>query len=164
MKQLLWTTGLLIVQILILNHIQIYGYGTPFACIFPILLFSLDSPRWKILLLGFTIGIIEDIFINTPGVTAATFTALAMIQPALLKAVSPRDNDEKDFSPSARNLGWGNYIKYTLSACLIVSVLFFTLETFSFFNYIKYLISIGSTWLATFFFIMALERVRTAKI
>jgi rod shape-determining protein MreD len=115
MKQVFWTIGILTTQILILNHIQIYGFGTPLACVLPILLFPLDSPRWQILLSGFVIGLIEDIFINTPGVTAATFTLIAMIQPHLLKAVSSRDNEDKTTIPSAQNLGWASYVKYILS-------------------------------------------------
>ena len=163
MKQVFWTIGILTTQILILNHIQIYGFGTPLACVLPILLFPLDSPRWQILLSGFVIVLIEDIFINTPGVTAATFTLIAMIQPHLLKAVSSRDNEDKATIPSAQNLGWASYVKYILSACFILSVVFFTLESFSFFNYIKYLLSIASTWLMTAFFILAIESVRNSK-
>ena len=163
MKQFFWTTGLLIVQILVLNHVHVNGYGTPFVCIFPILLFPLESSRWKILFLGFIIGIIEDIFLNTPGVSTATFTALAMIQPNLLKSVMPHDEDDKNLPPSARNIGWGNYIKYLFTACLIISLVFFALETFSFFNYTKYLISVFSTCFITFLFLLSIEKVRNAQ-
>jgi len=163
MKQVFWTIGILTLQILILNHIQIYGFGTPLACVLPILLFPLETPRWQILLLGFAIGFVEDIFINTPGVTAATFTLIAMMQPYLLKAVSSRDDEDKATIPSVRNLGWASYMKYIFSACFFLSVVFFTLESFSFFNHIKYLLSIASTWLMTAFFILAIESVRHSK-
>ncbi len=163
MKQTFWIIGILLAQILIFNHIHIYGFGTPFVCVFPILLFSFDTPRWKVLIIGFLIGLIEDIFINTPGIMAATLTFIAMIQPHILKSVYIRDENNKNLEVSVKSLGWKSYTKYILITCIITSFIFFSLEAFSVFNYTKYLINIASTWIVTVLFIMAIESVRNSK-
>src|SRR5574344_592991 len=130
----------LAMQILVFNHVQIFGYGIPMICIYPILLLPLGTPRWVIILASFIMGLVADIFSNTPGMYAATLTLIGLLQPGLLKVFTSRDEDDEDagIAPSARILGWGNFCRYVLLAVLVQELVFYTLEAFSFFNYIKY--------------------------
>ena len=74
LKRLLNMLLLLAFQVLILNHVQISGYGTPlvFACM--ILYMPMGSVRTGILLWGFCTGMLVDIFSNTPGVASGSMT------------------------------------------------------------------------------------------
>lgn len=163
-KHILWSIVILVSQVLIFNHVQISGYGTPLVCVFPILLFNLNTPRWIILITGFCIGIIEDMFINTPGIAAASFTFVAMCQPGILKILAPRDDDDnKELVPSPQTLGWENFGLYTAIITFLLSVTFFTLESFSFFNLTRYLLSICTTWGITLLLLFAIEGVRSTN-
>ena len=162
-----WTIINIVFQVFILNYLQIEGYGTPLACTLTLLVFPLSTPRWITLLTGFLIGIIEDMFICTPGISAASFTFLAMIQPYLLKAFSHKNEDEDGKSMAeiinASVLGWRNYIIYITISTLLTCIVFFSLQFFSFFNFMKYLLCIGSSWLTTTLFILAIEVVRISN-
>ena len=153
----------LAMQILVFNHVQVFGYGIPMICIYPILRIPLGTPRWVILLASFITGLVADIFSNTPGMYAATLTLVGMMQPGLLKIFTSRDQDDENarIEPSARILGWGTFCRYIMLAVLVQEIVFYTLEAFSFFNYIKYGINIGSGWLMTSLVLMAFESVRT---
>lgn len=131
-------------------------------CIYPILMFSLGTSRWEILLWSFTVGLLEDIFSNTPGMSAATLTLIGMLQPHILRFFSQKDEDDKDFDliPSVRSMGWNSFIRYIITSVLIQEIAFFTLEAFSFFNYIKYGINIISSFIMTVLILLAFESIR----
>ena len=164
---LIWAVISIFFQVFVLNYIQIEGYGTPLVCVLPLLLFPTGTPRWITLLTGFLIGIVEDMFINTPGITAATFTFMAMVQPGLLTAFLRKNDDEKDNAQleiiSASAMGWKYYTPYILLSALITSILFFTIHFFSFFNPEKFILCVLSSWLTTALFILAIELVRTSN-
>ena len=153
----------LAIQVLVFNHVQVYGYGVPMVCILPILLFPLETPRWQILLWSFAIGLLEDIFTNTPGMSAATLTLIGMVQPALLRSFTPRDEEDDDAGlvPSSHTLGWAAFVRYLIVATLLQALCFFTLEAFSFFNIWKYLINILSSWAMTAIILTAFESIRS---
>ena len=63
---------LCIVQVLVLNHIELFGCATPFLYVYFIMLFRRGFPRWAVLLWSFFLGIFIDMFSNTPGVAASS--------------------------------------------------------------------------------------------
>ena len=162
LKRLLLLVLFLALQVLVLNHVQILGYATPMVCVYFILLFPLGTPRWQILTWGFLIGLLQDIFTNTPGMNAASLTLVAMIQPAILKTFSSRDTEDNEESlpPSAGTMDWSHFLRYVAVAVITQQIVFYLLEAFSFFNLLEILINIGGGSLMSFFFIWALEGVR----
>lgn len=162
LKRLLLLVLFLALQVLVLNHVQILGYATPMVCVYFILLFPLGTPRWQILTWGFLIGLLQDIFTNTPGMNAASLTLVAMMQPAILKTFSSRDTEDNEESlpPSAGTMDWSHFLRYVAVAVITQQIVFYLLEAFSFFNLLEILINIGGGSLMSFFFIWALEGVR----
>ena len=59
-----------------------------------------------------------------------------------------------------RTIGVGSYVLYTLIIVLVYNLLFFTLETFNFFNWVQWLLCIGGSSAITMVLIMALESFR----
>ena len=132
-SQLKWFIGLVLMQVLILNQMHVNGYATPFLYIFFILKFHSRVSRNELMLWAFALGLIVDMFSNTPGMNAASATCLAFFRNTLLRMVTLRDMDE-DFEPSIRTLGISAYFRYALLACGIFCTLFLLVDTFSFFN------------------------------
>ena len=132
-----WFLLLLLLQVLVFNHIHIMGYATPMPYVYFLLILPSDTPRWLYILLGFLLGVLIDIFGNTPGMAAATMTAIGLITPLLFNLFGPRDRDKDDnILPSMR-----------------------TMERWPF-NWTFLLINIAGSTVLTTLFCIALELIR----
>ena len=149
---------LLLVQGLVCNHIHLFRCATPLLYIMFTLQFRRNHPRWSILVWNFALGLCVDIFANTPGVAAGSMTAIGLLQPYLLALFVPRDSAD-DLLPSMRTLG-GSYFWYVLIMVVAYCLLFFTLETFSFFNPVQWIECVVGSSALTFVLIMVLENLR----
>jgi rod shape-determining protein MreD len=111
------------------------------------------------ILLAFILGLILDSFSNTPGETAFALTLTAFLQPYVLELYLERD-DSDDFSPSMTNMGFVKYSTYVLLLTFVFSFTLFSLEAFSFFNWIQWLLCILGSWGVTSVMIIAIDSVR----
>ena len=109
---------LLVVQLLILNHLHLFGYATPLIIGYMIICCETGLSRMALLWWGFGIGMLYDIFSNTMGMAAASCTLLAMVKPSILKMFMPRDF-VGSFKPTIQNMGLSRYIWYSLSCMRI---------------------------------------------
>lgn len=158
-KHFLTFVILCLVQALVLNHINLFGCATPLLYVYFIMLFRRDFPRWGILLWSFVTGVCIDIFSNTPGVAAASSTLLGLLQPYLLSLFVTRDSPD-DLLPSMKSLGVTKYIYFTVICVFIYTLVFFTLEAFSFFNWLQWLMNICGSTVLTVVLILVIENVK----
>lgn len=151
---------LLVVQVLILNHIHLFQVATPLLYVLFAITFRRGTPMWIILLWNFGLGLLMDIFTNTPGLAAGCMTLVGFIQPYLLESLVPRDSAE-NLKVSVVTLGMGKFA--TLCAILVAlyCLVFFALEAFTFFNWQLWLLRAGSSALITLILISAVETVRS---
>lgn len=159
LRKLLLFVVLCLAQVLVLNHIHLFGCATPLLCIYFLITFQRHYPRWALLLWGFFLGLIQDIFANTPGVSAATLTLYAFVQPYILSMFLPREAAD-DFKPSISSLGFGVYAVYAGLSCLLYTLVFFTLDMFTFFNILLWGENVLGSFLLTFLLIMVIDNVR----
>lgn len=153
------TIMLVLLQALVLNNIHIYNIATPLLYIILPLKFSSSQPRWSALLWCFATGLLIDIFANTPGVAAGAMTLIGAVQPGMLKLFIQND-EEEHIKPSVKTLGWMKYITYTSLMSLTYCFVFFSLEAFSFFNPLLWIMSIGGSALLTTVILLVLERIK----
>lgn len=121
---------LLVVQLLVLNHLHLFGYATPLIIGYMIICFETKVSRMALLWWGFSMGMLYDIFSNTMGMAAASCTLLAMMKPYILEFFMPRDIVES-FKPTIQNMGLSRYIWYSLSCMGLLHFSFYFLEAFS---------------------------------
>lgn len=151
---------LALVQGLVLNHVHLFDVATPMVYVFFVLtLFRRNSFRAGMLIWSFLLGLIVDIFSNTPGVGAASMTLMAFIQPYLLFLIMPRDSAE-DMEVSMTTLGMARFTYFTLIVSFLFCLVFFTLEVFSFNHWLYWLECVGGSWVLTFVLILVVERFR----
>ena len=148
-----------LVQVHILNHIHLFNVATPLVYVYFILLFPRNHQRWLSILLAFFFGLTLDSFSNTPGETAFALTLTAFLQPYVLELYLERD-DSDDFSPSMANMGFVKYSTYVLLLTFVFCFTLFSLEAFSFFNWIQWLLCILGSWGVTSIMIIAIDSVR----
>ena len=150
---------LLLAQVLVLNHIHLFNCATPLLYIYVVLLFQRDFPRWGMLLSCFVMGLVIDIFSNTPGLTTLTLTLMGFIRPYLLLPFLNRDSAE-DIAPSMQTMGFAKFSHYTAAIVFIHCLVFFSIEAFSFFNWLQWTECIGGSFLLTTILILVIENAR----
>ena len=146
----------LLAQVFVLGRIYMFGVATPLLYVYFILQMPRNYPKWALLLWGFSLGLLVDIFFNTPGVAAASLTVIAAIQPYYMELFIPRDSSE-DLRPSLKTLGALRYSNYTIPLVLVYCMLFFTLEHFSFFDALHWLLCVVGSTLLTLILIFTFE-------
>lgn len=151
-----WFIGLALFQVLVLNRMHIGGYATPFFYIYFILKLDARTGRNTLMLWAFVLGLVVDMFGNTPGMNAASVTCLAFFRPSILRLVTLRDLDE-GFRPGIKTMGFYPFLRYVLLSCCLFCTLLWTIDLFSFFRPLELLLKIGSSILSSLVCIICVE-------
>ncbi len=123
---------LLLLQVLILNHIDFNGYINGYLYILFLLLLPVDTPKWLLLVLAFLMGISVDIFCQTIGVHAFATVTMVYIRPYLLGILAPREGYEVGAQPDVNTFGMEWFLRYAVIMVLIHHFVLFYTETFKF--------------------------------
>ena len=75
----------LLLQILIFNNINLFGYLNPYPYVLFILLYPVNNNKSILLITSFAVGILLDMFCNSGGIHALSALVLAYIRPTLFK-------------------------------------------------------------------------------
>ncbi len=162
LQRLGWFVGLVLLQVLVLNHVHILGYGTPFVYIYFILKYNSSVSRNMLMLWAFALGLMVDVFSNTPGMNAAALTLLAFVRGSLLRLVSLRDSAD-DYEPGIRTLGVSSYFRYLLLSATLFCMVLLLIDAFSFFNLSLLLLKIVTATVTTIVCIWCVEAIRKKK-
>ncbi len=158
-KRFGWFVIFVLAQVIVLGRIHLLGVATAFLYVYFILQFPCNYSKWASLLWAFFMGLIIDIFLNTPGLAAFSLTLIAAVQPYYLALFVPRDSAE-DLKPTLTTLGPTRYAYYVVPLVLLYCLVFFTIEHFTFFHFVHWISCVlGSTGL-TLLFIFTFEIVR----
>ena len=156
LKRLSWFGAFLLAQVLVLGQIHLFHYATPLLYVYFVTQFPRNHAKWAILLWSFMMGLLVDTFFNTPGVAAASLTLIGAIQPYYFEHFVPRDSAE-DLMPSLRNISPTKYAYYIVPLVSLYCMLFFSLEMFTFFNWLQWLLCVVSSALVTLLLIFTFE-------
>lgn len=151
-----------VLQVLLFNHVHFLGYGTPLVYVAILLYVPANASRVITLLIAFLLGAVMDVFSNTAGISSASLTLAAMVQPVLLKASLPKDALE-DMVPNYRTMGVWNHLRYITILLLIHHLAYFALESFSFFNIMDVGIFAGASFVTSWVIIVLMETLRGKK-
>ena len=152
--------ALFVAQVLILNHVHLLGVGTPLLYVYFAITFRRNFPKWLVLVSSFLLGLLIDIFSNTPGLAASTMTLVALAQAYLIDLVAPRDSAE-DLEASAKVLGLTKFVTLSALLTLLYCLVFFALEAFNFFDVLLWLARSVISFVLTMVLILAVESVRS---
>lgn len=159
LKRLLLIFLFAMAHVLVLYRIHVFQVATPFLYVYFALLFPRNYPRWSMLLWCFLMGLVIDMFSNTPGVASASMTLVGALQPVFLTYFLPRDAED-NMPVSAAMLGLGKYVVLVVALTFVYCLMYFTLESFSFFDWVYWIESIFGTTLLTSALILAFEGFR----
>ena len=158
-NRLIMFVTLLLVQVLVLNHVWLFNVATPLLYVFFVITFPRNSAKGEVLAWSFCLGLMVDLFSNTPGMASGTMTLVALLQPYLLELFVPRDSAE-NIEVSMATLGPSKFIVMSSLLTLLFCLVFFALEAFNFFDWLLWLECAGASTLLTMVMILAIESVR----
>ena len=158
-NRLVMFVALFVAQVLILNHVHLLGVGTPLLYVYFAITFRRNFPKWLVLVSCFLLGLLIDVFSNTPGLAASTMTLVALAQTYLIELVAPRDSAE-DLEASAKVLGATKFVTLSALLTLLYCLVFFALEAFNFFDVLLWLARSVISFVRTMVLILAVESVR----
>lgn len=156
LKRVLLFVVFVLAQAIVLGRIHLFHCATPLLYVYFVTMFPRSCPKWEILTWGFLLGLMVDIFSNTPGMAAASLTVIAAIQPYFFELFVPRDSAET-LEPSLVNLGPTKYSYYIVALVALYCLLFYTLEMFSFYNWMEWLMCVAGSTLITLALIFTFE-------
>lgn len=154
---------LVMAQVIVFNHICLFGYAVPLVFIYIILKLPMTLGVNWVLTISFLTGMTIDIFSDTQGMNALACTILGVLRRPVLRLYFPREDEMTSPQPSFRSLGYAVYLKYVFSISLIYCTLFFLIEAFSFFEPLRLLIKIASSALLTFIIIIAIDSLTSRR-
>ena len=121
---------LVLTQVLFLNQVQFSGFVNPYIYILFIMLLPFNAPRYVLLLGGFFIGLCIDIFSNTLGIHAFATVFIAFLRPAIITAITNREEDLEDYPGLVQN-GFAWFLYYTAIMVLLHHIVLFLIEAFT---------------------------------
>ena len=124
--------ALVVAQVLLVNHIRLGGYVHPYIYLIFVMLLPLNIPGWQLLLSGFGLGLVMDLFMGTLGMHAGATTLMAFCRPAIIRLVSGNLKFENVREPSIQQMGFPWFLRYTLCMVTVHNFTLFMLEGFTF--------------------------------
>lgn len=144
---------LLIVQIVICQHVCLFGYMTPALFLLALFLLPLELPLSLQYLIGFATGFVVDAFAHTLGVSTFACTLIMFLRPFIVRFLNGTninrfENIDRPI-PGVKDFRW--ILLYTLILTSVYQVVSVLLETMSFRNFgHTLLVMIGNTVLSVF--------------
>ena len=154
-----WFVGLVLLQGLVLNHVNIFGFFTPAVYIYFVLSLNSAIGRKGVLIWAFFLGLCVDIFSNTPGLNTAATVFVAYFRRSFIRSQTLREISD-NFRPDSKSMGGGPFLRYTFFVSFIHVLIIGILDTFSFVNFGMILLKALSDAVITTVCILAIDRMR----
>ena len=123
--------ALVVMQVLVFDNIRLGNYIHPYIYVFFIMLLPFDTPKWRLLVEGFVIGMLVDLFNGTPGLNAAATVFMAYMRPYIIGITTRKSDIEDKTAPSVSEMGLQWFLLYGLLLLLLHNLFLFWLEAFS---------------------------------
>jgi rod shape-determining protein MreD len=158
-----WFFGLLMLQVLVLNSLNASKYLFPYAYVLFLFILPKSIPRWLLLLIGFGLGSIVDLYLHSYGSHAFSCTIVAFIRPFLLATVAPKDFASDKSIINVYDIGFQKYLIYAGVLLLVHHLFVFLIDELrvdAVFTFIKQLLL---STVASLFLILCLQYIFNKK-
>ncbi len=155
------------VQVVLFKRISI-GFEETYYIhfyIYPIiiLLLPFKTPRSLVIFLGFVLGLLIDVFYDSPGVHAATCVLTAYLRDYILLLLKPTEGYKAEGVPVIEQMGivWcASYFAIAMIAHLLV---YYSIEAFSFVYLDEIILKTLLSFLASFFIVIITQLLVNPK-
>ncbi|HLP50286.1 MAG TPA: hypothetical protein VK154_05340 [Chitinophagales bacterium] len=144
---------LLLAQILIFSNINFSSFVNPYVFPLFVLLLPFETPRWLLMLIGFSAGLLLDVFMGSIGMHAAACLLVAYLRPFLINIITPKGT-EFEISPNVYAQGVGWFIVYLGITMILYLSFYFLVEAATFLNFFLLLVKILVSTLVSIIFML----------
>ncbi|MDT0553259.1 rod shape-determining protein MreD [Urechidicola vernalis] len=135
-KNIIWLFLLVLLQVLIFNNINLFGYTNPLIYVVFVFYYPLKKEKGAFLFLSFLLGLFIDFFSNSGGIHAAATLFIAFIRlPLLTSILNKTDFDYHLFN--IRSISFFKAFSFISIQVLIHHLIVFSLDYFSFSDFGK---------------------------
>lgn len=131
-RNILLFLGLTFLQVMIFDNLRLGNFIHPYVYVLFVMLLPFDTPRWKLIINGFLIGMTIDIFNGTPGLNAASTVLMAYLRPNIINLTTRKSDIDGKTAPSVSEMGMKWFLPYCILLLIIHNFTLFMLEAFSF--------------------------------
>ena len=143
LKLLLNFVLLLLTQIFVLSKINMFGYITPMIYIVFIFSLPFQMSRNAVILLGFLMGMIVDIFsYGVLGIHALATLMIAFIRPLIIYTIPVQIERDEHLRPILVDMKFKWYLRYAIVLTFIHHSIYFLIDMFNFDNLLPLIIAI----------------------
>lgn len=145
------------------NRICLFNIAVPFVFVYFILRLPMSlSVNW-VMTLSFLIGLVVDIFSNTYGMYAMSSTIIVALRKTIFTLFYPREDEMSNPIPSINTLGVSTYIKYMFTLVLLLCVVIYFIQLFTFYNIGLTIMRIIGSSLLTAVILFGFDSIATTK-
>lgn len=154
---------LTLAQVVVFNNICLYNIAIPIVFIYFILRVPISININLLLSISFLLGLTIDIFTNTLGLHALSCTIIAFIKRSILRLYVAREDEIINDYISTKTIGFSSFFKFSLTMTLIYCLTVFSIESFTFFNFIRLITKIAASTVFSFVIILGIDRITYSK-
>jgi hypothetical protein len=158
-SQIFRFVALLLIQLIIMNKINFYGFLNPYIYVLFILLLPFETPGWLLLLLSFISGFTIDIFSGTMGIHAASTVFAGFIRPSVIKIMREKPEYDVTTQPNLKHMGVKWFIGYSSIIIFAHHLVLNLLDVFKLGELGQTLLRVIVSSLFTFIFIILFEYI-----
>ena len=144
-------------QILLMQNLILFNKAFSFIYIAFLLLLPFDMDRIIQMILGFSIGLVIDIFYDSLGIHIAACVLLMYIRPYWLNVVLGKDTGDNINIPVLRNMGFERFTLYILPLIFVHHAALFYIEAGGFQMFFFTLVKTLLSTLLTYIFIVIFQ-------
>lgn len=148
---------LILLQVVIVQHIQLGTYIILLPYILSIILLPFETPKMVLLFSSFLLGVCIDYFYDSSGLHASACTLMGFSRYYVLKFISPREGYDAGVQPSVDDMGLAWFLSYAGTLVVIHHLFFFYLEAFRFTEFFRTLLRVVLSSIGTFGLIYLLQ-------
>ena len=158
-----WLLFLLLIflPVMLLNRITLFGVATPILYVYFLLKLPVGRNQFYVIISGFLLGLIIDIFLNTPGMNAAATTIVAAFRRPIISLFFDKVTYD-EFVPGMYTSA-GSFIRFTVFTVFLHLALLFFIESFTLFNLMNTVLRIVSSTIISVILILALDSLMYKK-
>ncbi|MCQ2344326.1 MAG: rod shape-determining protein MreD [Paludibacteraceae bacterium] len=157
-EQILWFIGLVFLQVIFFNHVNLAYVVNPFIYIYFVLVFPTKQKHVVSVVLAFLLGFFVDAFSFTWGIHTIATTALGYFQPIIFRMMAKPEQLDKPY-PSLSFMH-GDFVKYVAIMVFFHHFLLFLIEASDFSLILWVLAKTIVSSLLTFLFVYVIEKIR----
>lgn len=145
------------------NKIILFNVATPVIFIYILFRLPVNMAKVWTFTIAFALGLLIDIFGNTPGMNALTCTIVSAMRMPVFNLYVAREEDMNSPLPSIESLGTGNYLKYMSTLTIIYCIILFFVQAFTLHDAMLTVERIAASSVLSIVLILAIDSLVSTK-